>query len=419
MPAALLAALASIQLPLFPDAPLARPTPLPDAVDLELDTRLAAAWGDFDGASLAEDAVQPPPIRPTRWWIAESGAEIELPELGEWTGDARAARTTLTVASPEIRFARAPGVTTILVNGEPFQGDPERRGDLGVPIVLRAGENSIEALGLNGGFELELWQPMTQIVIGTWAVRFYRPCGVWPELSAHVDVPLFNASISSCNEVEFSYGRAVDPARVDPKLTAGASPGMAVPLGLAHSHAHLFDWHQQLPSSTSVCLQALQARALADDRPARALLAVPLQGDPPQYGGRQMPNWPRSLVRYVGEDQILWGTLFVVEDDTSDEFRRAALAAARWAQQSLWYRASLRIDLVSESHASLHFDEEVLNQYSSIVTFGRASDASVEGLHRIDDLSHADQHAVRASDASAFLAIHRLDPFFSSHEAVR
>ncbi len=109
---------------------------------------------------------QPAPIVPTEWiavpgasgeaallafpWILEP--ERAAPRAGEdgWTAKlapplAAAACSFAVVVSEadEVRMARLTGARWLVVNGSVHIGDPERRGDRGVPVALRKGENRV------------------------------------------------------------------------------------------------------------------------------------------------------------------------------------------------------------------------------------------------------------------------------------
>ena len=95
----------------------------------------------------------------------------------------------------ELRMARLTGAELLFVNGIPVHGDPERRGDRGFPVELRAGRNELFALGVRGELELELWMPAQELTIGGWAIR-HVPFGpdpnAWSLLGGHT--PIFNTS---------------------------------------------------------------------------------------------------------------------------------------------------------------------------------------------------------------------------------
>lgn len=140
--------------------------------------------------------------------------------------DAACGFTTVTSAEDEVRMARFLGGEWLLVNGEMFIGDPDRRGFRGVPVALRKGENRIFVLCTSGTVELELWKPATRMVIGTWDLTWSEP-----GLADSILFPIFNASILEAENVHVHYGHAVG-CLSSPRVTQWRDGGFVLRLGL-------------------------------------------------------------------------------------------------------------------------------------------------------------------------------------------
>jgi hypothetical protein len=165
-----------------------------------------------------------------------------MPSEGDLCGGLAGAVTRVSVPEDEVRFVRAPGVRLVVVNGEPFMGDPEMRGGLGVPVFLNKWRNRIWVVDVRGGSQLQLWKPMTPVVMASWLLE----CSEWKRgkvgIQADLSVPIFNASIEPREYgVHFHWGRALDPRVEIGGMEQWADGGFAAPLGLMDRRSLLFD----------------------------------------------------------------------------------------------------------------------------------------------------------------------------------
>ncbi len=181
--------------------------------------------------------ADPPPIVPSEWLVARAGGldaaaivarhlvdGAQAPEAGDaWEVRGDVAHLVDVVAayaqveSPvaEVRMAKLTGGDVLVVNGEPFPGDPERRGLEGVPVALRAGTNELYVFGAPQGFVLELWKPRGRLVVGNWDAD-WPPPEIEDSLFDIERVPIYNASLERVEGLHFHYG---DPV-ADPQALA-------------------------------------------------------------------------------------------------------------------------------------------------------------------------------------------------------
>lgn len=349
-----------------PGEPLG-PTPPPNRFDAEHDARLAREWERRRAVSAP--LQQAPPLRPKLWRVAEgagrertrelvvqcivlrrpleggrvveSGPELELAPFA-------LAATTVRVDEEQVRFVRAPGVETVFVNGEGFVGDPERRGDLGVPVLLRAGDNELLLAGFGGGvLDVELWSPVTPLVMASWSLEIPESApnghGPWPNSASGLRIPIFNACPRQLGNVAFTYGHA--------------------------SRAH-----RLLP---------LRLRAPAPKRP-----------------GDRSSSW---VTRPSG------GAVLVYDDLGPPEEARTSLAVARYCQQQLLYRTGVVVRLWPGSFVPPS-DADAPSAETQIVSVACTPDTppgelavSYEGRSRF---------ALRAPDATTLRLAYAVDPLF-------
>lgn len=395
------------------------PSPPPNRFDPEHDAQLLGPGKRVAGET--ENIHQRPPIRLLRWRvrIAESTEvhtsaihrHIVQPANGlrdkyswkEMTLSAARkvrpfslAETNVHVSEEQVRFLRAPGVQSVFVNGEGFVGDPSRRGDLGVPVLLQQGDNRILLSGFDGGLlEVELWDPVPRLVAASWAVELKEEG--WPDVLA---VPVFNADSQPATNIHFHYGRAhfLDSGLAG--LGEWVCGGFTAPLGLIYKRSYLWS-HDQ----TDVDLHAPGVVAqfsvyegtggVAD----RRLLSLENIGVDRSTEKAQF--WPA--------DSIDTTSLLVYETSGPEDFAREALAVARFCQQLIWYRTGEIPALVSDTFLATEKGQRRYQmRQNNVVRFGHL-DTDEEGVLTID----VESLSIRASDAVAMRLVYVVDPFFT------
>lgn len=314
----------------------------------------------------------PAPIRPDAWIaVPNSGDDAALlafpwildperaaPRHGDdgWTAkltspSAAAACAFTTVASEhnEVRMARLTGARFLVVNGSVHIGDPERRGDRGVPVALVKGENEIFVVDATAGWELELWKPATRIVIGTWDVG-------WPDVTGdewdRIQFPVFNASSDPVARLRMHHGAFHVPTATHPnKLERWSGAGPIAPLTILH--CDLFAWsldEAEQPTTGRVGNRTpVVVYADDDDEAARELLS---DLDPSRDRVRLMPSererrrtelQARPQARIPGAAKLVYGT-------QGDEVTtHALLARARFDQQILWYECGEVPEVIADT----------------------------------------------------------------------
>lgn len=260
-------------------------------------------------------------------WLEDDGSHLD---------GAVCASTRIDVDAEHVRLARLAGGAWLVVNGEVFVGDRQRRGYGGVPVVLRKGANHVFVANGDRGFELELVQPATRMVIEAFDVR-------WPESADVEDVsyPVFNASTSTVPHAHVHYGHAhrwsgsCKPALTDWRCNGYAAPlcsmlGGSYYLGMWTECDHGIDIASR-DVIVPVCVYAVEGE-VADRKLLRRSLDAhgrawnnleSVARDPGPTVGRLVP--PSSELVHVYATQ------------GSDDEDRASLATARLAQQLAWY----------------------------------------------------------------------------------
>ena len=340
----------------------------PMPVDPMLDPEI---WG-FGGIGGSDPRSHPPlaePIVPDHWLIipAESGSDpatllakwmiapdadppvgVESADRihvssGCWLrrdstdpGPAACAYTTVRASRAVVRMARLTGAPWMLVNGEPVSGDSERRCFRGVPVALHEGENRIFVAAGGAPFELELWEPISRLVIEPFDIGWLG--------DNTVTYPILNASTATAHFVHVHYGPAVrwmDSCK--PCLTDWEDGGYIAPLSLMFGTSY-YDGiiseacgrnfgHLARDAFIPICVYAEEGECSS-----RQLLRRQ-----PDCGGRIFNNfetlsrpkgtWRNSLIELHPPGSVqIFGT-----QGTPAE-TEAELAAARFEQQLEWYR---------------------------------------------------------------------------------
>ena len=273
-----------------------------------------------------------------------------MPDHSEATGSFVAAHTTVTVTEPQVRMARLPGARTLFVNGVAFVGDPDRRGYLGVPVALREGDNHLLVVGIDGGFELELWSPPTRIVVGDWDAVVPRRDKGWtpPSISqedwAYLIVPLFNASLVAANSMHVHYQVqwGADPAETAPTKNWACDKRCA-PLGFTASRGvRALQLPSHLPPDPAAthAIVSMCAYDSGDAEADRVGVPVAMLEDHWTPRAKTAPRWEALAIRAP--------TALVYTTGGSADQRDAYLAATRYWQQLLWYHGDMFVPLVSD-----------------------------------------------------------------------
>jgi hypothetical protein len=275
----------------------------------------------FDPAGRAPTGREPLASDAARKWESRRGQPV---------AGAICAFTSVRCEKDEVRMARLSGAGLLLVNGSGFIGDPEQRGDRGVPIALHAGANELYVFDIRGPFELELWAPRTRTVFGAWDVCWPKAFTIFLD---DLTFPVFNASLFPASGLDVHYGEGhTEGGATKPVLSQWCCGGHLLPLGLRMGGTNFIDpTEPDLPT---------------EDRPAVAPVCVWSDGD--EDADRQLLRWPGKEGRAANtrrhasrrEDNLL-GTpfsraglhsLLVYGSQTS-------LERARFDQESIWYRA--------------------------------------------------------------------------------
>ena len=277
---------------------------------------------------------------------------LESSELGRYRGPFDHAYLRV-VAARGICFARVSGAELLIVNGEPFVGDPEGRGLRGVPVALEYGDNHLFVVGADGRFELELWRPRTRTVLATWEARVVgmdgRPFATAERLAMGddaLDVPVFNASLHPMSGLHFHYGRImVEQDDAIPRLSEWADGGVVAPLCFVLKRAYLIGSENDWTFDGRRGIAPLCAYDDCDDDADRQLVTIDL--DQPQA-----PSARRNLAggeRLIGHPRHACLAYATGGDDLEDA---RALAVARYLQQSLWYHAGAAATVVADHQLS-------------------------------------------------------------------
>ncbi len=431
-----LLALALLQAPQEP-APLG-PTPPPDRYDDAYDARLFDAWGGATCAIGPRDPhppSQPTSLRPRDWLVLEADADdapaharflqehvvlpaqklpIEergrpaaMPAQSRLEGAFSYAFARVDAPADEVRFVRAPGAGLVFVNGEGFIGDPDGRGWLGVPVELRKCANEVLAVGLRGGFELELWKPVTRIVMASWAVQVVGT-DPWPDSWDHMFVPLFNASTQKAGGIHFHYDRAC-PMGTLPDLSEWHDGMNAVPLGLAQGLSYVFNAGEDVPEGPELVAPA-SAFVHGDAHAERRLLL--LRSDAPR------PRWPAPVPRRWPPPPSL--VTLVIEASGDEGLDAESLAVARFCQQRLWERSGELVPLLKAEHYDPEWTDlrepslgGKRSEETQVIRIGRLG-GPAEGILRAGPEEDGSRrwYSIRASDASSMRSIYAVEPFF-------
>lgn len=372
---------------------------------------LVRAWGrdnTLTGSVPKEPRpAPPPPIRPTNYLVVDAGGpdddalqafvckhlldrsspapvdgspaplgeakwhRVAMPAQGELKGEFRFAFSTIHTDQRDVWIARAPGASALFVNGEGFIGDPERRGFLGVPVELRAGDNRVFVAGIEEGFELEFWKPSTRIVLGTWALCHpFLDRGCATNIDLELEMPIFNASVETAGSLHYHYGHAqCDDGSLVPHLTDWRDGGYLAPLGMIQKGSYLFGTRDgDAGSDCAKFLVPLCAQEEKDSDADRRVVRL-AEGDARDRKGIA-PSWTDA-----GVDPwtlLVYGTMGSAEDQAT------TLALARYYQQRIWYHSNICPRIVPDT---LFMDpkEEIDESQGTAIIFGGSSMNGVIG----------------------------------------
>jgi hypothetical protein len=344
-----------------PAWPSNRPPAQPRVVD---DAPLVAAWNaaGLDGRSYGPVAAtgdgSEPPLRASSWrTLAGQGStydavvallmptdahmhswsEHSATSSGGLSGDVPIATTNLESEVSEVRFARLAGASLLLVNGEPFLGDVERREYEGVPVFLRAGGNAIVVIGAHDGFDLEFWKPRTRMVIATWDVWYPRHhSGPFKGDDGAVSVCVWNAATVPAADWHFHYGHLRPAGRI-PDLTDWSDGKGLAPLTMARRTpwtVHLDDFS---PASWRDVAMPLATWSDGDATADRRILGLRSHHERTVPRPTRAIAWP-ELRRACRPVLAVAESVVLVPGTSGDSDTDAALLAlARLLQQRLWY----------------------------------------------------------------------------------
>lgn len=254
----------------------------------------------------------------------------------------------------EVVMANLRGAGVLYVNGLPFAGDRERRGDRGVPIELREGHNALLVAEIDGAFELELWEPEAPLVIADWAVR-HSTLGRDPALwfFTFLDVPVFNATAQPLTEVDlFHCGLVPEGSRFPTglgesqmtNLSSGALPPLCQAELVASPTAarQVEVAHEPLPADSHAALLEIRCgyEGPSGSGHVEEILRIPYAAPQPHheagpFGRRSEPGSRESIRRRVGGTTIVYGS------HGSAAETELLLAQARFIQQRAGYRWSV------------------------------------------------------------------------------
>lgn len=335
-----------------------RPSPEPDRFDAAQDARVRELIGEHSGEPFdPTPGPQPPPLRPRHWrivpdagYVADRAARVAaltleraLPRADSpsWS-TARATRSgavevpllaavsTIRVERSGVWFVRAAGAETVLVNGHALQGDPGRLGDLGVPVHLERGTNSIRVIDAPQGFELEFWKPMTRLVAGTWAAN---------GLGAGVSLPVFNASLDHCHVPHFHYGRSFDPSET-PVVDEWSCGGPILPLGMMEKTA--LTWMPESAFDKEYQLAPFTLYDESDRNADRRFLSIPVHRERPSRSWGSTRAWVPLSDEELRSPYGRCETTIVLEVSGDAAFDdRAASVARYWQQRYCYFRTKI------------------------------------------------------------------------------
>ena len=276
-------------------------------------------------------------------------------------GQARAAFTSVHLSKPGVWLARLSGAGWMLVNGEPFVGDPNRRGNRGVPVALEAGENRVFVASDGSSFELEFWEPATRLVVEAFDIG-------WP-IGEDLTFPIFNASVETLRSVHVHYGHAVRwNTTCKPVLTDWRDGGYIAPLAMqlgASYYDGMIDacetgiaWDAR-DVFVPICVwgnegEVADRRLLRRQADERGRIPNNFDAVP-----RDVRTFQDSVPgRYPIEAVHVYGTAGTPEET------RMALAAARFDQQLCWYYTG-RVPLVMSDVDYLSTRDKPVNGWVS------------------------------------------------------
>jgi hypothetical protein len=304
-------------------------------------------------------------------WGEAKWHRAKMPAQGELKGEFCFAASVIHADQHGVWMARLPGASALFVNGEGFVGDPERRGYLGVPVELRAGDNSVLVAGIEGGFELEFWKPPARIVMGTWDLAhpfLYRGCAT--DFGLELEMPLFNASVETVGYLHYHYGHAqCDDGSLVPVLTDWRDGGYLAPLGMIIKASYLFGTRDV--DAGSECEHFLVPITAQDQNDADAdRRVIELSEGSARERAGIAPSWSD-----LGLDA--W-TILVYGTMGSTEYQATTLALTRYYQQRLWYRSNICLRILPDT-VFMNPDPEIDESQGTAIVFGDSSVNAVIG----------------------------------------
>lgn len=308
---------------------------------------------------------------------------------GVWSGAFDHAYLLLPCRGHATVFARLSGAATLIVNGAPFHGDPERRGLRGVPVPLRDGDNDLFVVDADGGFELELWTPETRVVLGTWdarvgdcqnGIRSVPAASTLDSPWASLVLPVFNAS-SFDAELEFHYGHLVpEGPAVVPPLHEWADGGHVAPLCFMLKFAYAHDLGEPWPADAAAGVMALCAFGAGDRDADRQAMRVARDDAGLLRPGRPLSGLEPRLCDLARSPLLVHATA------GDQEQRASAIAIARWLQQRLWYENGVAPEVVADHELAAILERRGFADAHLVLIGDAKRSHAFRALARFDDL---------------------------------
>ena len=362
------------------------PSPTPDRYSDSEDAALYEVFGPGEtlNGKRRPGLVQRRALRP-RYWTVYDDSEVlvaqrivrgadwktggrlrEQSDVGPLQGRFQAAVTTVFADEDHVRFVRAPGASAVFVNGEGFAADPDRRGWLGFPVGLRDGANEVLVAGVQGGFELEMWDPVSRLVVATWALHNEGLEKAWREGWGYLYFPIFNASTGTADQLHFHYGDARPPTD-RPHLEEWADGGRIVPLGLIEKRVCV-DLVDTAAHAKGLFLSPILVQCAKDDHATRQLIEVRFDHPQPTWPTRQARRWPPEPCAR----DFFFSAALLIEATGDPGMDEATLEVARFFQQRLWESAGELVSLIRQEWIDDGFTR--LAHYDWVVRVGRLAE---------------------------------------------
>lgn len=277
------------------------------------------------------------------------------------------------VEKARVVMASVKGARALFVNGEASLGSQATRRFGGVPISLQSGVNHLFAAQTEPGFELEIWSPESNVLLGTRTrlgserlLPTYDPTAL-----DRVIVPLFSTSLDGADEVHVHFG---DPVPEDMELRTEtrewADGARIAPLCLSTWSVPV------LPIASSLGID----RDFAEAPWTRALMPIAAYVEGEDVGDRRLVRLqtrqrategrPRHGT-FLGAPMDARKSLFVVGTRGLEAERGALLALARVLQQALAVRHG-EAPSVWTDEQFLRASQEDRDSFEAFVLFGTA-----------------------------------------------